>query len=559
MTISQYEWDVAPEDRALTVPLARALDVPHIVAHLLARRGVKTLDEAEHFLNPSSARIDDPFRLPDMAVAVSRIRRALDKQERVLVFGDYDVDGISGTAILASTLRQMGFEHCVCGLPSRFLDGYGLSPGRVVAAGESGVSLLVTVDNGINARAAAEAAKACGIDLIVTDHHEVEGALPHAVAVVNPARLADCNPETRCSGAAVAFKLAWALTGRQEHLDLAALGTVADVIALKGENRDLVSAGLEQMRRAPRMGLRALADVARIDIEEVTAENIMYQLGPRLNAAGRLGDAMASLDLLLTDSAAEAQRLAGELDGHNQERREVEQQILDQAAADAEAMVSEGCHAIVLARRDWHPGVIGIVAAKLAGRFNSPAILIALDEQGVGRGSARCAAAFDMVGALSACARFLDQFGGHHAAAGMTIREENVAPFREAFEREAAARLARMDTNRTIAIDGQVALSELGGKLIRTLDRMQPFGHGNPAPIFCSYGVEVLRDSVRELRGGHIKFDVRQGGTICSAIGFRMAGLWQCEGTLDVAFAPQLNTWRGETSVQLVLKDLRPA
>lgn len=552
----QQAWRVAREDRARTLEWARLLDVPHIVAHLLTRRGIETCEEAKRFLNPSVCHIADPFLLQDMSLAVERIRDARERQERVLVFGDYDVDGVAGTAILLRALRDFGLVHVEYGLPSRFTDGYGLSPDRVEAAHQNGVTLIITVDNGINAREAAAVARQHGINLIVTDHHQLEGDLPEALAIVNPARDPASDPETRISGAAVAFKLAWALTGKKEDLDIVALGTVADVVPLRGENRDFVAAGIEEMRKRPRLGLQALASVARMSLDEVTAENIMFQLGPRLNAAGRLNDAVTSLDLLLTDSPSAANRMAAELNRANQERRDIEQAMFEQAVREVEETLGEGRHSIVLAHKDWHPGVIGIVASKLAGRFNRPTVLIAVGEDGVGRGSGRSAPEFDLVGALGACAQCLERFGGHLAAAGMTIHADTIDSFKEAFEREAAGRSHSDASYSTLDVDGQVSLVEIDGKLVRTLDRLQPFGHGNPAPVFCCYGVEVLPSSVREVRGGHVKFDVRQEGRVASVIAFRMARASVPNGSVDIAFTPQLNTWRGETAVQLSLKDI---
>lgn len=557
---SSFRWNVAAEDRAKTSDWAQALGVPRIVAHLLMLRGVATIEDAERFLEPSVEHISDPFALEDMGAAVERITRARDDGEHVLVFGDYDVDGIAGTAILFEALRAFGIERCRAGLPSRVLGGYGLGVNQVEAAHNDGISLIITVDNGINAREAGEAVKRLGMDLIVTDHHQLEGGLPEAVAVIDPAREDPPGPCADVSGAAVAFKLAWALTGKQRDLDIVALGTVADIVPLHGENREFVAAGLNEMRRGVRPGLVALASVAGLRIEEVTAEHIAFQLGPRLNAAGRLEEADTALRLLLTDSMGEARRVAGELDRVNRERRAIERTILQEAVAQLDETLEPDQRGIVLASRNWHPGVVGIVASQLQRRYDRPVVLIAVSEEGLGRGSARSTSEFGMVDALSACADALEQFGGHRAAAGVTLREENVDAFRRAFETEAARRLPEGPAPRILDIDALLSLTEVDSQLVRVLECLQPFGHGNPAPVFCSYGVQPLPDSLRELRGGHIRFSVRQGPRVVDVVGFRMAGRLtpaQAMAAMDIAYTPQLNTWRGKTSLQLVLKDIQ--
>lgn len=556
---SHFQWNIAREDRARTTEWAKVLGVPRIIAHVLTLRGVESLDAARRFLDPSVRYLADPFGLQDMQAAVDRITLARERGEHVLVFGDYDVDGIAGTAILLHALQEFGIARCSYGLPSRFLEGYGLSADRVEAAAADGVNLIVTVDNGINAREAAEAAKCLGIDMVITDHHQLEGALPEAVAVVDPARDDPSGPCAHASGAAVAFKLAWALTGEQRDLDIVALGTVADIVPLVGENRDLVAAGLEYMHRTPRPGLAALATVARIVVEEVTAENIAFQLAPRINAAGRLQEAETALHLLLADSPAAGRRLAGVLDRANEERRTIERDMVERALEQLERTFQPGQCSIVLADREWHPGVIGIAAAQIAGRYNRPVVLISINGDGIGRGSARSAPEFGMVEALGACGGLLDRFGGHRAAAGMTVREENIPAFAAAFEAEAARRLVDVGAPRTLDVDALVSLSEVDTQLVRVLERLQPFGHGNPAPVFCSHGVQPVPDSIRELRGGHLKFAVRQGPRVVDVIGFRMEGRLtpaQAADPVDIAYTPQLNTWRDQTSLQLVLKDL---
>lgn len=561
-TDGMCEWRLPPNHRAQSRTLAEACGTHPVIARLLWLRGAATPDAARRFLNPLSNALSDPFLLPDVEIAVARLTRARNAGERVLVFGDYDVDGISGTALLVRALRRFGIKYCSYGLPHRLEEGYGLSPARVEQAIEAGVSLIVTVDNGIAAHDAIERANAGGIDVIVTDHHSIERDLPPALAVINPKRLGPSYVGADLCGAAVALKLAAALTGEWHDLDLAALGTVADVVTLRGENRDLVAQGLRDMRARPRPGLRELAQVAGVAIAAVRSEDLAFQLGPRINAGGRMGDGLTGLELLLTDSPSKARVMAEELDAANEERRAIENDTLEEALAMLKTSFNPAHRTIVLSSREWHRGVIGIVASRIQSRYYRPIVLIALDEDGVGRGSARSVAGFNVASALEACKDHLVACGGHAAAAGLTIHEQSLQAFTRAFERQAALELPQGDLRKVLDIDAQVSLTEIDGQLVRTLELLQPFGQGNPSPVFCAFGVQARVDSWRELRGGHMKVVLKDGPKLIDAIGFRMAERLRAlngADALDVAFTPQLNTWRGETTVQLVLKDVRVA
>jgi len=556
------KWRIAQEDRAKTAELSKGLGIPRIVAHVMVSREIDTVAAGRAFLSPTLDDLADPFSLTDVRPAVERLERARTGNEHILIFGDYDVDGIAGMAILINALRRFGIGRYSYAMPSRLTEGYGIAVEHIEAAHRDGVSLIVTVDNGINAREAAGAARRLGVDIIVTDHHQLEGDLPDALAVIDPKRQGHDHPCWSISGAAVAFNLARALTGEIGDLDLAAMGTVADVMPLRGQNRILVLLGLEEMARRPRLGLQHLASVAGIKIRDVTAERIAFALGPRLNAAGRLGNGLVPLQLMLTDSPEEASRMASELNKANEERRGIERAMYDEAVEEAEATVYADRGALVLSRRGWHPGVIGIVAARLQAAYNRPAILLAIDEDGIARGSGRSVDEFDMVDALSACKEHVIRFGGHSAAAGLTLREEAVPAFQAAFEAEAVRRMGGISTLRTLAVDALLSFSEIDPHLVSALDRLEPFGCMNPAPVFCTYGVTPVPYSLRELRGGHARFTAQQGSRLFEAIGFNMAGLLeQTVGTrpVDIAFTPKLNTWRGETTIQLVLKDVHLA
>lgn len=553
-------WNVAREDRARTQELAHALGVPRLIAHLMCLRGIETVEQGRLFLNPTLDALADPFLLPDMPVAVERLHRAVQGNERIRIFGDYDVDGICGTALLLLTLRQNGAEHCDYAMPSRITEGYGISPEHVDAAKEEGVGLIITVDNGITAREAAERAREVGIDFIVTDHHPPEGELPHALAVINPKCPGCAYPGYDASGTAVAFHLARAFSGAIADLDLVALGTIADIVPLRGENRILAAMGLQWMNRRQRVGLTALAQAADVKTGEITSEKIAFNLAPRLNAAGRLGDGTLPLKLLLTESWQEAERMAAELDGANERRRAIEKRIFEDALQQIETTFSPDQRSIVLASRDWHAGVIGIVAARLQTLYNRPVVLVAVDEEGMGRGSARSTDLFNMAGALGQCRKHLVRFGGHAAAAGLAVIEEYIAQFRQDFEEEALRRTDAIDVAPSLNVDAQVSLSELDTALVKSLDALEPFGCANPGPVFASAGVNVLPHSVREMSGGHLRMTVKQGSRVFTAVGFRMGEqipLLQQAAQADIVFTPRFNTWRGETSIQLILKDVR--
>ena len=555
-------WTIAPMDRVAARELAEALDVPVIIGHLLHIRGIRTPEEGDKFLYPRLSHLSDPFLLTDMDRAVERIARARDKDESILVFGDYDVDGISATSILIHGLRRYGIARCSYGMPHRIQDGYGLNPERVRAAKAEGVDLIITVDNGIAAHDAAQEAQAQGIDLIITDHHTLDGDLPPAYAVLNPKREEESYAGAGLCGAGVAFKLAMALNGTPNDLDIAALGTVADVVPLQGENRCIVTLGLQHMAKHQRMGLSKLAAVSRLELNNISSQNIGFQLGPRLNAAGRLDDGTLALRLLLDDCPQETAAIARSLDEANEERRSIEREIMEQIVEELDAFIRPEQRGIVVARRGWHPGVIGIVASRLQIRYGRPVVIIAIAEDGVGRGSARAGSDFDMMASFSNCREHLVKFGGHRAAAGMTIEEEHVEGFRADFERDALRQLGEGELSRQLDIDVLASFNEIDSTLLKALERMEPVGHCNPAPVFSSFGAEIVPGSIKVLKDQHLKASFRQGEHVLSGIGFGMAERFYQEpisGSVDLAYTPQFNEWRGETTIQLLLKDIRPA
>ena len=558
----ERRWNIAPHDDTRVQALAAGLGIPPIVAQLLILRGQDTVAKARLYLKPSLEHLSDPYLLTDMDTAVARLTKARAAQERVLVFGDYDVDGISATALLVNGLKRFGLEHVTYNMPKRLSEGYGLAPMHVDEAIREGVSLIVTVDNGIAAQEAACHARARGLDLIITDHHAIEHGLPEALAVINPQREPEDYVGRHLCGAGVAFKLSTALNGTPNDLDIAALGTVADIVPLQDENRVIVSLGLRHMAKHQRNGIATLAKVAGIDITSISSVDIGFQIGPRINAAGRLNNGLAALQLILSECPDQAKGMAEFLDQSNTERRTIERAIYEEAVEELDACFNPAQRSVVLARAGWHPGVIGIVASKLQGRYQRPVVVIAVDEEGIGRGSARSNGNFDMVKAFRNCKGHLMKFGGHRSAAGLTVTVDNIPSFRTQFEAEAREQLGMGDIVSELAIDTIASFSEINADLLKTIEMIEPLGHHNPAPVFCALGVETVQRSIRILKDQHLKISFQQNGVSLSAIGFNMAERYYTEdlsGTVDIAFTPQFNYWRGETTIQLLLKDIRQA
>ncbi len=555
------EWQIARTNRSKIIPIARALNIPPIVVQILMARGIDSLEGVKRFLNPAVEHIGDPFLLPDMEVACDRVTKAIRDREKILIYGDYDVDGVSGTALLYRALKRMGAENCTYDVPHRLHDGFGLSAVRVEQAKRENVSLIITVDNGSSAHDAANKAQEVGIDLIITDHHQPDQHLPCAMAIVNVARETGDHPSSQACGVAVAYKLAWALTNEVHDLDLVALGTIADVVPLVGENRDFVATGLEWVCRLPRPGLAALARKAGLTLERLKAEDVAYYLAPRLNAAGRLDSAHLALDLLLTESEQDALRLADLLEQANQERKRLEIATFEEALRVLENQLTSASKSIVLCSDEWHPGVVGIVAARLQSHYALPTILVVFGEDGIGRGSARSVEGLNIAEVLSECQEYLVSYGGHKAAAGVTLHRDNFERFRDRFE-EVVGRMTAPGEMRAapLAIDAVVSLTELDGRLMRALDQLAPFGHGNPSPCFLSQRVRVLPNSLREVKGEHLKFAVQEGPRILPAIAFRMYTRYselQRASAVDLVYSPQLEHWQGEATIQLRVKDFR--
>jgi single-stranded-DNA-specific exonuclease len=551
--------------------LVRALGLPPQVGRLLAARGWTDPDAVRAFLNPRLSDLSDPFRLPDMRPAVERIRSALARGEPIVVFGDYDVDGVTATALLVQVLERLG-GRITPFLPDRLTDGYGLGCAPLERCLDaSGVGLVVSVDCGTGSADAVALAAARGVDVVVTDHHAAHGESAPAVAVVNPHRGADEDLRA-LAGVGVAFKLCHALVkaGLEEGeaaardvdlrdwLDLVAVGTVADVVPLTGENRILVRHGLRRLSATQSVGLKALCNVASA-YPPFTGYHLGYVLGPRLNAAGRLGSARDALDLLLTDDAERAAALAGALDTANTERRRIEADMLESARAQVEAVFDPARHfGLVAGRTGWHLGTAGIVAGRLVRTFHRPSVVVVLDEDGGGRGSCRGIEGVDLTQALEACRNELDAFGGHRMAAGLTLRSGRLEAFREQFNAACAAQIDGRALGPVLHVDGWAALGDLDFDTAEALKALQPFGEGNPEPL---WGVREVRvaGTPRIVGKDHLKFAVASGATVVDAIAFGMGGCALPDGPLDVVCHLQDNAFRGRPRLQLNVRDFRPS
>jgi single-stranded-DNA-specific exonuclease len=542
--------------------LAQALSISSATASLLLARGVTTPHEATSWMSQQVAH--DPFLIPDMELAIERLHQAVSAREPVCFYGDYDVDGMSATALYLSFFRSLG-ANVRAYVPHRKREGYGLNAAAVQRLHDEGVSLLVTSDCGTTSHHEIGLAKQLGMDVIVTDHHQTGEAMPPAVAVMNPHRAGAQYPFRGLCSAGLAYKVVQAYQLRygeagvplESLLDLVALATIADVVPLQDENRGFVQQGLAQISRGARCGIRALKQVAGV-VRDCTPETIAFKLAPRLNAAGRLDHALLGVQLLTTDSPAEAQRLADRLEALNRERQKIEADVVSEAV---EAVNEQELPAaLVLASRRWHVGVVGIAAARLVERFHRPTVVIAIDERGVGKGSARTIGGFDLYQGLAACQDLLDAFGGHPAAAGVTVQESRLDEFRERFAAFVVEWTRGAPAVPTLHVDAEVQLSEVTTTLIKEIGAFHPFGAGNPEPTFAVKGLEVMES--RTVGEKHLKMTVRQGRSMpFDSIGFGMKSLLErgipARAPVDLAFLPELNHWNGYDRIQLRIRDLR--
>ena len=576
----QRLWIESEQDFKLQDYISKTLQIDPLIAQILINRGIKTIEGIKDFLTASLDELYNPFLLPDMKEAVERIGLAIKSGEKILIYGDYDVDGVTATALLHLFFKEIGYETSYY-IPNRLRDGYGLREDAICRIKEQGINLLITADCGTTSHSAVKKAKDLGIDVIVTDHHEPPQILPEAYAMINPNRIDSAYPFNGLAGVGVALKLAQGIycclnssnnVGAYnytplhsplepmlyKYLDLVALGTVADISSLTGENRKLVKEGLKLLSKADRKGIAALKLVSNLDGSDVSVGTIGFTLAPRINAAGRLDEANVGVMLLTTASEEEAIKCAKILDGKNRERQMIEDKMLNEAIEMIDSKIDiKHTNAIVLSSDKWHQGVIGIIASKIVDRYYRPTILISVNKDGIGKGSARSIPGFHLYQGLSECQSYLEAFGGHKYAAGLSIRKENIDAFSEKINEVAASSLKKEDFIPKLYIDGGLNVKELNFNLLKEIERLEPFGVGNPEPVFAITDAEVLYPKI--VGSNHLKFKLRQGNAGADAIGFNMGGFIDRlnDEKVDAAVTPKLNEWQGTLAVQMKIKDIK--
>jgi single-stranded-DNA-specific exonuclease len=572
---TQKRWVLAPEQEGIDA-LARDAGTTPIAAQVLWNRGLRSADAIREFLRPQLNNLHDPELLSGAATAARRIVEAVHNNERIIIYGDYDVDGMTSVAILDACLK-LADANVDFYVPHRLEEGYGLHAGAAEALIERGVDLVVTVDCGIGSHEVVNQFNAAGVDVIITDHHVPPEVLPAAVAIVHPDLPGQEYPNPVLAGAGVAYKLAWQVSREicgsarvddafrqflMETMALAALGTIADSVPLVGENRTLTVFGLDAMTKSGNRGIDALLASAGREGKALTTTDVSFGLAPRLNAAGRMGHADQAIELLIGDDPARCRELAEHLEAENVRRQKVEQEITAEAVemVCAAGMDDPSCPAIVLANEGWHGGVIGIVASRMVERFSKPTIMIAINGDGIGQGSGRSIAGFDLQKALLACKEHLQSCGGHAMAAGLKVDRDKIATFAEAFGEHARGMIREEDVEPRLLVDAEVSLAGLSYMTVEHLTRMAPFGQGNAEPVIALHGCRIVNPPKRMgKRGNHVSMMLTQGKGTIRAVGFNMGSLVDSlvgVTDVDVAATPTLNTFNGRTSVELHLKDV---
>jgi single-stranded-DNA-specific exonuclease len=558
-------WQAYPERLDLAQQLSSRHGLPPLIARLLLNRGLSDPEEVLAFLEPTLERLASPFDLPDLEVAAARLARAVRQREPLAVYGDYDADGLTAACLLTQFFQELGLP-CVTYIPDRLTEGYGLNqPALEKVAAQA--RLLVTVDCGVSDAAEVAWARDHGLEVIVTDHHELPSELPPALAVVNPKRGGEAYPFEMLAGVGVALLLALGVRARlreegwfknhpepnlRTYLDLVALGTAADVVPVLGENRILVQQGLKVLEETRRPGLLALKEVAGLNGKTATFRDLCFRLAPRLNAAGRLGQALGALHLLLATDLGQARSQAKILNELNRRRQSLEKEVLSQALTLIRTQKLDQRPVMVLGREGWHPGVLGIVAARLAEEFHRPVALVSLKE-GLGKGSARSIEGYHLFQGLKACRQHLLKFGGHEAAAGFSVTEENLTALQDAFEEAFLAQLGEVRLRPTLKVDAVVELNDLDQGFYQHLQRLRPFGPGNPEPIFVCESLECL--SSRVVGERHLRVQLSQNEVVREAIAFDQAPLHPLSGPLEVAFSTRFSSFMGQMTPELQLLD----
>ena len=562
-----FRWVYAQPEQKERVPvLEQALGVPEIIARLLAIRGIKNYDDAKTFFRPAIDLLFDPFLMKDMDEAAERLALAIRKSERVLVYGDYDVDGTTATASVYTFLKEFGVNADYY-IPHRFKEGYGINPEGIQYASNIDADLIVSVDCGITAIEEAQDIKARGIDLIICDHHTVGESIPEAVAVLDPKR-PDCDyPFDGLSGAGVGFKLIQGALKKlglpdsiaYKYLDLIAISIASDIVPIISENRILMKAGLQMIQNNPRVGIKALMELIKMPLEDITTSKIVFSIGPRINAAGRMGDATTAVRLMIAETYSEAKSLAHELESINLRRRDKDTKTMEEALVQIdEEFDIDDVSTLVLYKPDWHLGVIGIVASRLVDMFHRPSIMLS-NVDGKLKGSARSIRGFNIYDAMKECDDLLEQFGGHEFAAGLTLEEKNLHEFRRRINQIAVNGLNGNKFEPELTIDATLKLSDVDMRFWKLLAQFKPFGPANLRPIFVSKDVQVV--GVPTVVGnGHLKMKVKQGSSgVFDAIGFNMheyLPLVRNGEPFDIAYVLEENFWNGRRTLQMRVKDI---
>ena len=549
--------------------LAGELEISPIVSQILINRGITTPDDAKKFLFPSLEQLHNPFLMKDMERGVDRIVEAISRKEKMVVYGDYDADGITSTVILVKFLREI-HDNTTYYIPERIEEGYGLSKTAIDKFRKDGIKLVITVDCGISNHEEIAYAVSSGIDIIVTDHHEVPDILPDCSAVINPHR-SDCLfPFKSLAGVGVAFNLLIALRGKlrnlgfwkdrkypnlREYLDLVAIGTIGDIVPLVDENRVFSKTGLGVASNTGRVGLKALITISGIREKTVSSESAAFRLIPRINAAGRIGSPEDAVELLLTEDEGQAAMLAQRLDSYNKKRQEMEKIILDEILEKINTIVDiDKSDSLVFASHEWHPGIIGIVASKLVDRYYRPAVLISIKD-GIGKGSGRSIVEFNLYGGLKNCSSLLLSYGGHRYAAGISIREEDIGKFSKTLDRAVREEIGDEKLAPQTTIDALCGLDEIDYNLVSQIEMLAPFGSMNPEPVLCAKNIKI--SSLTTVGNNHLKMRASGDKTHYDTIWFNkghLSGLLS-GSTVDIAFTPQTNHWNGKSSIQLKIKD----
>lgn len=555
------KWILCKQDSDMASMFVKELNVSIVIAQLLINRGIDNIDSARQFVSADLASLHDPFLLTDLQKAIDRIKQALRTKEKIMVFGDYDVDGVTSTALLCTSLKNLGSD-LIAHIPHRADDGYGLNAEAVNAAKENGVTLVITVDCGINAFSEITSFNKEGIEVIVIDHHEPDGDnIPDAFAIIDPKRK-DCKyPFKHLAAVGLVAKVVQALESKiDDHvLDLVSLGTIADVVPLIGENRIFVKNGLKNLNNTKILGLQALLDVANIRDKEIKPFHVGFVIGPRINAAGRMDSAMLSLELFMSNDFQKACQIAKELDVHNYDRQKLQKEIFSQAVDLVESQVGlSDQNVIVLCQEGWHRGLIGIVASKISEKYYRPTIIISLDEE-MGVASARSVEGFHLYDALSECSHFLERFGGHKGAAGLTIKKDNIDAFTQLINDFAKNITSKEALLPSVTIDQELSFSELNLDLVYSIEEMEPFGECNPKPIFCSRNLTV-QGTPQVFAKDTLKFWVTDGEETYSAVGFSMGkykSLLTTGQKVDLAYQLSIDDWNKAPVVQLKIEDIK--